>query len=92
MSLQRIDRMHYSYGYGPGFCQDCPHFRKECWNKKYTAKRLAGYDQNNKPIYEYESHIACGLKDRPYPEDTEQLPGQLRWNDEGGVTDGGTVY
>ena len=72
-ALTNIDKMHFQYGYGDGFCHECPHFKKECWNKKAT-KRVVGYDDSGKEIVEYESQLACGLINKPFPAD---MPGQI---------------
>lgn len=66
--IRNIDRMYYSYGYGNGFCHECSHFRKECWNKK-ASKEVVGYDEAGKEITKYNSFIACGLIDKPFPKD-----------------------
>lgn len=72
--LKQIDKMHYQYGFGDGFCHECPHFKRKCWNKK-CEKRVTGYAQDGTEIVEYESYIACGLIDKDFPDDT--IPGQI---------------
>ena len=76
MDVRNIDKMYYNYGFGSGFCHECPHFRKKCWNKKAT-RRVVGSTNEGKPIYEYESFIACGLIGKEYPDLEAQLPGQM---------------
>lgn len=73
--IRNIDRMYYNYGYGKGFCHECPHFGRKCWNRK-SQKTLIGYDENGKEIVNRESFIACGLIDKPFPEEKE-LDGQI---------------
>ena len=73
--IRNIDKMYYNFGYGGDrFCHECPHFRKECWNKKST-KKITGYDEQGKEIIERESFLACGLIDKPFPAD-DSIPGQ----------------
>ena len=76
MAVRNIDKMYFNYGYGSGFCHDCPHFRKKCWNKQ-SKRHIVGVDDNGKPAYEYESFLACGLVDKDFPEDGQQIPGQI---------------
>jgi hypothetical protein len=66
--------MYYNFGYGSGFCHECPHFKRECWNKK-ALKKITGVDGEGNAVYELESFLACGLIDKPYPPD--EIPGQL---------------
>ena len=73
--LRKIDIMYYNFGYGNGFCHECQHFRKKCWNKK-SDKNIVGYDDQGKEIVERKSFLACGLKDKDFPEDV--LPGQMK--------------
>ena len=73
-ALTNIDKMHFQYGYGKGFCHECNHFRRECWNKKAT-KKVVGYDDAGKEIVEYESFLACGLIGKPFPD--SEIAGQI---------------
>ena len=72
--IRNIDKMYYQHGYGHGFCHECPHFRKKCWNKK-AEKKIIGYNADGSEKVEYESFIACGLIDKEFPEGT--LTGQI---------------
>ena len=76
MAARNIDKMHYLHGFGNGFCHECPHFRKECWNKK-CEKHIVGYDNDGQEIVRYDSFIACGLINKPYPDDSGPIPGQI---------------
>ena len=78
MVIRNIDKMYFAYGYGNGFCHQCPHFRKSCWNKKAT-KKVVGYDDSGNEIVEYESFIACGLINKDFPPDS--VPGQITFDD-----------
>ena len=78
--IRNIDRMYYNYGYGKGYCHECPHFRKSCWNKS-AKKKVVGYDNDGKEIVERESFIACGLIDKPFPDTSKPLEGQLSINE-----------
>ena len=82
--IRNIDRMYYNYGYSDdgGYCHECPHFRKSCWNKK-AQKKIIGYDENGKEIVEYESFLACGLINKPFPDASKPLEGQMRIEMEG---------
>lgn len=75
--IRNIDRMYYEFGYARGgYCHQCPHFGKKCWNKK-RSKKVVGYDETGKEIVEYESFLACGLIDKPFPENNGVIEGQL---------------
>lgn len=84
--MKKIDAMHHFYGYGSGFCGECPHFREKarfkCAVYGITASEATDWRK---------SWIACGLIDKPFPGDEkriferitrdqrqdEQLPGQI---------------
>ena len=72
--LRKIDLMYWNFGYGKGYCHECKHFRKECWNKK-ADKNIVGYDEQGKEIVERKSFLACGLIDKDFPNDV--IPGQM---------------
>ena len=74
--IRNIDRMYYNYGYGGDrFCHDCPHFKKECWNKT-AQKKLIGFDEKGNEVFERSSFLACGLIDKPFPEE-DAIKGQM---------------
>ena len=78
--LRNIDKMYYNFGFDTKErqCHECQHFIKECWNKKSTRK-VIGYDANGGEIECRESFLACGLIDKPFPEDA--IAGQLSIDD-----------
>lgn len=79
--IRNIDRMYYNYGYGDGrTCYECPHFGKKCWNKR-AEKKVLGYDNDGKEIVERKTFLSCGLINKPFPEESEQLKGQLSINE-----------
>lgn len=104
-TIRKIDAMHQYYGYGAGYCQDCPHFVEKLWARKYFKCKVYG-DSASEATDWRKGYIACGLIDKPFPEgerrvvdrivyrkETEQLPGQISIDDlKGGVMDGGTVH
>ena len=91
MAVRNIDKMYFNYGYGSGFCHQCPHFRKECWNKQ-SKRHIVGSLPDGKPQYEYESFLACGLIDKEWPNEDGQLPGQMEMQIVRRCDDGRAVY
>ena len=94
MSIRKIDAMHHYYGFGVGFCRDCPHFRSKEYNRKYHKCMVYG-DSNSEATDWRKGYIACGLIDKPFPEDerrivdriiisrneNEPIPGQISMDD-----------
>ena len=74
--IRNIDKMYYNFGYDEQsrHCHECQHFKKPCWNKQST-KKVVGFDDNGAEIVERESFLACGLIDKPFPD--ESIPGQI---------------
>lgn len=89
MILRKIDAMYHYFGTGTGRCENCPHFIKKFCDKTYYKCRMYG-DSNAESTDWKRSYTACGLIDKPLPEDelkvvyrivavkdNEPLPGQL---------------
>ena len=88
--LRKIDAMHHYYGYGAGRCENCPHFAKKIFGRTYHKCLVYG-DSNSEATDWRCGYTACGLIDKPFPEDEtrvvkrvigrrdsqEQIPGQL---------------
>ena len=66
-TLRKIDAMHFYYGFGTGLCQNCPHFVKKDWNRKYHKCLVYG-DSNSEATDWRKGYMACGLIDQPFPE------------------------
>ena len=91
MALRKIDAMHKYYGFGSGRCENCPHFRRKVYNRTYY--KCLVYGSSNSEATDWRcGYTACGLIDKPFPEDEtrivtritaskkeeEPLPGQIR--------------
>ena len=90
MTLRKIDAMHKYYGFGSGRCENCPHFRRKVYSRTYNKCLVYG-DSNSEATDWRCSYQACGLIDKPFPEDetrivtrviaekrdNEPLPGQI---------------
>lgn len=87
--VRKIDAMHRLYGCGVGKCRDCPHIIRKTWNRTYYKCLVYG-DSNSEATDWRASYPACGLIDKPFPEDeirvvkrlnyerdSEVLPGQI---------------
>ena len=91
MTCRKIDAMHKYYGYGSGLCENCPHFRRKAYDRTYYKCLVYG-DSNSEATDWRCGYTACGLIDKPFPEDEtrivtriasskkreEPLPGQIR--------------
>lgn len=90
MTVRKIDAMHKYYGYGSGRCEDCPHFRRKVYDRTYNKCLVYG-DSNSEATDWRCGYTACGLIDKPFPEnetrmvkriernrdDYEPIPGQI---------------
>lgn len=72
MLLRKIDAMYHYYGIGVGRCEDCPHFRKKIWDRTYH--KCTVYGQSNSEATDWrKGYTACGLIDKPFPEDETRV-------------------
>lgn len=89
MTIRKIDAMHHYYGFGVGFCKDCPHFVEKEWERKFYKCLVYG-DTNSEATDWRKNYVACSLIDKPFPEgdrrivdriiiqrEEEQIPGQM---------------
>lgn len=68
MFLRKIEKMYHYYGIGTGKCENCPHLIKKFWNKTYYKCRA--YGESNAVSTDWKkSYDACGLIDKPFPDD-----------------------
>ena len=67
-TIRKIDAMHHYYGQGVGRCEDCPHFVKKLFDKTYYKCRVYG-NSNSEATDWRKDYAACGLIDKPFPED-----------------------
>lgn len=88
--LRKIDAMHHYYGFGVGICANCPHFAKKRYDRTYHKCLVYG-DSNGEATDWRCGYPACGLIDKPFPEDeirivkrifrnkndNEPVPGQI---------------
>lgn len=74
---RKIEAMHERYGRCAGkFCRDCDHFYRKKWDKTYY-KCLAYGDSNASSTEWRVSDPACGLINRPLPENHVPVIRQL---------------
>ena len=73
MSLRKIDAMHHYYGYGSGICKECPHLADKGWAGKHFFKCLVYGDSNAESTDWRAGYTACGLIDKPFPEDERRI-------------------
>ena len=66
-TMRKIDAMHHFYGYGVGRCEDCPHFVKKLFDNAYYKCRVYG-NSNSEATDWRKGYTACGLIDKPFPE------------------------
>lgn len=72
MLLRKIDAMYHYYGKSTGRCENCPHFIKKFWDKAYYKCRV--YGESNADSTDWKkSYTACGLIDKPFPEDETRV-------------------
>lgn len=72
MALTKIDAMHHFYGFGTGQCKDCPHFIRKVWDR--TFNKCTVYGDSNSAATDWRlSYQACGLIDKPFPEDDVRI-------------------
>ena len=72
MTLRKIDAMHYYYGHGCGKCGNCPHFRAKVFDRTYHKCLVYG-DSNSEATDWRKGYPACGLIDKPFPEDETRI-------------------
>jgi hypothetical protein len=67
-TLRKIDAMHKYYGFGAGKCENCQHFRRKVFDRTYHKCLVYG-DSNSEATDWRCGYAACGLIDKPFPED-----------------------
>ena len=72
MTVRKIDAMHKYYEYGSGRCENCPHFRRKVFNRTYYKCLVYG-DSNSEATDWRCGYTACGLIDKPFPEDETRI-------------------
>ena len=72
MTLRKIDAMHHYYGFGSGICENCPHFLKKVYDRTYFKCLVYGDSNSDKTDWRC-SYTACGLIDKPFPEDETRI-------------------
>jgi hypothetical protein len=85
MSIRKIDAMYKYYGIANmGICGDCPHFREKEYGRKYFKCTVYG-DSNCDATDWRKSYSACGLINKPFPEDERRIVERIivsRMNDD----------
>lgn len=90
-TLRKIDAMHHYYGVGVGRCGNCPHLRSKTFGHVYHKCLVYGDTAGEGTDWRMK-YQACGLIDKPFPEEDvrimklvrmagtpePQLPGQMR--------------
>ena len=72
MTVRKIDAMHKYYGYGSGMCENCPHFCRKAYDRTYHKCLVYG-DSNSEATDWRCGYTACGLIDKPFPEDETRI-------------------
>lgn len=71
--MRKIDAMHHYYGYGCGTCESCPHFQDKGWYDKHYFKCRVYGTSNAESTDWRKGYTACGLIDKPFPEDERRI-------------------
>ena len=71
-TMRKIDAMHYFYGTGVGICGNCPHFTRKEWGNVYRKCLVYG-DSNSEATDWRTGYPACGLIDKPFPEEDVRI-------------------
>jgi hypothetical protein len=70
--MRKIEAMHHYYGHGVGFCKDCPHFSEKIYSRTYFKCLVYG-DSASEATDWRKSYVACGLIDKPFPDDERRV-------------------
>ena len=66
--IRKIEAMHRIYGTGCGKCKDCPHIVRKVLDRTYYKCLVYG-DSNSEATDWRLKYPACGLIDKPFPEE-----------------------
>ena len=70
--LRKIDAMYNYYGRGVGLCKNCQHFTRKEWGRVYRKCQVYG-DSNSEATDWRAGYQACGLIDKPFPENDVRI-------------------